>query len=107
MTRSTPRLAKLTPPILPAVLTRARLFRVLDRARTRPLTWITAPAGFGKTTLVASYLKARRRPVCWYRLDEGAADPATYARCKTELARWAGRSASVELQALAQTIRSR
>jgi len=63
---------------LPAVLTRARLFRVLDRARTRPLTWITAPAGFGKTTLVASYLKARRRPVCWYRLDGGDADPSTF-----------------------------
>ena len=78
MNRSTSRLAKLTPPTLPVVLTRARLFRVLDRTRTRPLTWIAAPAGFGKTTLVASYLKARRRPVCWYRLDEGDADPATF-----------------------------
>ncbi len=78
MTRSTQRLGKLTPPILPVVLTRAKLFRVLDRARTRPLTWITAPAGFGKTTLVASYLRARRRPVCWYRLDEGDADPSTF-----------------------------
>lgn len=78
MTQLKSRLAKLTPPTLPVVLTRARLFRVLDRARTRPLTWIAAPAGFGKTTLVASYLKARRRPVCWYRLDEGDADPATF-----------------------------
>ena len=78
MTQPKSRLAKLTPPTLPVVLTRARLFRVLDRARTRPLTWIAAPAGFGKTTLVASYLKARRRPVCWYRLDEGDADPATF-----------------------------
>lgn len=78
MTQPKSRLAKLTPPTLPVVLTRSRLFRVLDQARTRPLTWITAPAGFGKTTLVASYLKARRRPVCWYRLDEGDADPATF-----------------------------
>ncbi len=78
MTQPRSRLAKLTPPILPVVLPRPRLFRVLDRARTRPLTWITAPAGFGKTTLVASYLKVRRRPVCWYRLDEGDADPATF-----------------------------
>lgn len=78
MTQPKSRLAKLTPPTLPVVLTRPRLFRVLDHARTRPLTWITAPAGFGKTTLVASYLKARRRPVCWYRLDEGDADPATF-----------------------------
>ena len=36
MTQPKSRLAKLTPPTLPVVLTRARLFRVLDRARTCP-----------------------------------------------------------------------
>lgn len=78
MTQLKSRLAKLTPPTLPVVITRPRLFRDLDHARTRPLTWITAPVGSGKTTLVASYLKARRLPLCWYRLDEGDADPSTF-----------------------------
>ena len=32
---------------------------------------------------------------------------AYYGRCRTELARWVGRSVSAELQALARTIRSR
>ncbi|MBI4001473.1 MAG: AAA family ATPase, partial [Nitrospira defluvii] len=73
-----PQLAKLTPPTLPLVLNRKRLFRVLDKSRKRPLTWITAPPGAGKTTLVASYLKARRLPVLWYRLDESDADPSTF-----------------------------
>ncbi|MBI4000704.1 MAG: hypothetical protein HY348_02845 [Nitrospira defluvii] len=71
-------LAKLTPPTLPVVLKRLQLFRLLDKSRTRPLTWITALPGAGKTTLVASYLKARRLPVCWYRLDESDADPSSF-----------------------------
>ena len=72
------RLAKLTPPILPVVLKRARLFRLLDKSRKRPLTWITALPGAGKSTLVASYIKARRLPVLWYRLDESDADPSSF-----------------------------
>ena len=71
-------LAKLTPPTLPVVLNRPRLFQLLDRARRRPVTWIAAPAGLGKTTLVASYLKTRRLPVLWYRLDESDADPSSF-----------------------------
>ena len=77
-TRKAIGLAKLTPPSLPVVLKRPRLFRLLDKARARPVTWIAAPAGSGKTTLVASYLKARRLPVLWYRLDETDADPSSF-----------------------------
>src|SRR5262245_45941077 len=55
------RLAKLTAPALPRVLERTRLFRSLDRAIRNPITWIVGPPGAGKTTPVASYLKARRR----------------------------------------------
>lgn len=70
--------AKIAPPRLPKVYVRTRLFRELDRALKHPVVWITAPAGYGKTTLVASYLKARKRPTLWYQLDEGDADIATY-----------------------------
>ena len=71
-------LAKLTPPSMPRVVERSRLFRQLDRTTKAPLTWIAAPPGAGKTTLLASYLKKRRRPVLWYRLDAGDADPAAF-----------------------------
>ena len=77
MTRRKQSLAKLTPPILPRVIERTRLFRLLDRATTAPLTWIAAPPGAGKTTLLTSYLQKRARTVLWYRLDAGDADPAT------------------------------
>ena len=71
-------LAKLTWPRLPAVLLRPRLFRLLDRARRQPVVWITAPPGYGKSTLVASYLKTRKLKTLWYQVDEGDADVATF-----------------------------
>lgn len=70
--------AKLTPPRLPKVVERTRLYRLLDRARHRPAVWITAPPGYGKTTLVASYLKARKLKTLWYQVDDGDADVATF-----------------------------
>jgi len=71
-------LAKLNPPRLPAIVERPRLYRSLDRARKRPVIWINAPPGFGKTTLVASYLRARKIRPLWYQVDEGDRDLATF-----------------------------
>ena len=58
-------LAKLTRPKLYGALPRPRLFALLDEAATRPIVWVCAAPGAGKTTLVASYLEARRRPHPW------------------------------------------
>lgn len=71
------RLAKLTPPRLPTILNRGRLYDQLDRSTGASLTWIAAPPGAGKTTLVASYLHTRGHEVLWYRLDAGDTDPST------------------------------
>jgi ATP/maltotriose-dependent transcriptional regulator MalT len=59
-------------------LVRPRLVRRLDLARKKPVTWVWAPPGAGKTTLVASYLAARRTRGLWYKVDEGDADVATF-----------------------------
>lgn len=58
MMADTPLLAtKLCPPAIEHdLLERPRLLRLLDDARHHPLTLIAAPAGFGKTTLAASWL---------------------------------------------------
>ncbi len=71
-------LAKITRPRLHDVLLRRRLFHLLDDGRTSRMTWVSGPAGSGKTTLVASWLDARKLPCLWYHLDEGDSDIATF-----------------------------
>jgi LuxR family transcriptional regulator, maltose regulon positive regulatory protein len=71
-------LSKITAPRLSGAHRNERLFKLLDEARARPAVWVHGPPGAGKTTLVASYLKARGLRPLWYRLDEGDADLATF-----------------------------
>jgi ATP/maltotriose-dependent transcriptional regulator MalT/DNA-binding SARP family transcriptional activator len=71
-------LAKTTRPSQAETLVRPRLVRRLDFARKKPVTWVWAPPGAGKTTLVASYLAARKTRGLWYQIDEGDADVATF-----------------------------
>jgi LuxR family maltose regulon positive regulatory protein len=71
-------LAKTTRPTLSGTVARPRLFRRLDRARQRPVTWVWGPPGAGKTTLVATYLAARRHRAIWYQVDGGDGDVATF-----------------------------
>jgi len=73
-----PALAKLTRPKLYDALPRPRLFASLDHAAKRPIVWLSGAPGAGKTTLVASWLEARRRRHLWYQLDAGDADTATF-----------------------------
>jgi two-component SAPR family response regulator len=44
----------------------------------RPAIWVASPAGSGKTTLVSSYLQARKIPCLWYQTDSGDSDIATF-----------------------------
>ncbi len=78
MAARTPALAKLTRPKLYDALPRPRLFALLDEAAKRPIVWLCAPPGAGKSTLVASWLEARALRHIWYQVDIGDADPATY-----------------------------
>src|SRR5262245_37239854 len=71
-------LAKTTRPSQAEILVRTRLVQRLDFARKKPVTWVWAPPGAGKTTLVASYIAARKTRGLWYQLDEGDADVATF-----------------------------
>jgi len=69
---------KLTPPKVDRAVPRTRLFQLLDSARENPVIWVSAPAGSGKTTLVASYLKQRKIKPLWYQFDVRDADPAAF-----------------------------
>jgi LuxR family transcriptional regulator, maltose regulon positive regulatory protein len=70
--------AKFTPPATEGLIPRPRLFRLLDEACSRPVTWITGPPGTGKTMLIAGYVKTLDLPLIWYRLDEADSDPAAF-----------------------------
>jgi len=57
---------------------RSRLIDRLNKALRGRLTLISAPAGFGKTTLVSQWITGNNRPVAWYSLDDGDNDPARF-----------------------------
>ena len=71
-------MGKVNRPAVTEVLPRKRLFDRLDLLRKRPVIWVNGPPGCGKTTLVSSYLDARKFPCLWYQVDAGDADPATF-----------------------------
>ncbi len=85
------------PPVRPELVSRPRLIEQLDAAlvldplslgqRTRgdkyrgldrKLTLISAPAGYGKTTLLSEWSAGCGRHVAWLSLDEGDNDPARF-----------------------------
>jgi ATP/maltotriose-dependent transcriptional regulator MalT/DNA-binding SARP family transcriptional activator len=72
-------LPKLTPPRVGKIYPRERLFNLLDRLREdHRVVWISAPGGAGKTSLVASWLQARKLPTLWYQVDAGDGDIASF-----------------------------
>lgn len=71
-------IAKISRPRLGEICMRERLFHLLDLAEQRPVTWVVAPPGAGKTTLVASWLDVRKLPGLWYQVDQRDNDIAAF-----------------------------
>jgi LuxR family maltose regulon positive regulatory protein len=64
----------------PNLVARPRLIAKLEREAGRKLTLISAPAGFGKTTLLGEWVAGRsdERSVAWVSVDEADNDPARF-----------------------------
>jgi len=62
----------------PEIVPRPRLVGRLNEGLHRRLTLISAPAGFGKTTLLSEWLAGCDRPAAWLSLDEGDNDAARF-----------------------------
>src|SRR5271170_7117748 len=73
-----PPLAKITMPLIRKCFLRERVFQRFDELADCPLIWLSAPAGYGKTTVVSSYLDVRERPTVWYQCDQGDDDIASF-----------------------------
>lgn len=68
------------PPPPPQVVVRTRLIERLDEGLSQgsKLLLISAPAGFGKTTLVSEWIASSERPAAWLSLDEKDREPARF-----------------------------
>jgi LuxR family transcriptional regulator, maltose regulon positive regulatory protein len=64
----------------PGFVARPRLAGMLDEGLARQLILVCAPAGFGKTALLADWARRGDRPVAWLSLDAGDNDPARFWR---------------------------
>ena len=62
----------------PGAVARSRLYERLDEGVRRDLTVVSAPAGFGKTTLLADWSRQSGLPVAWVSLDERDDDPIRF-----------------------------
>jgi LuxR family maltose regulon positive regulatory protein len=72
-------MSRFSPPGLPArLVVRERLFSTLDAAFSRPLTLLSASAGWGKTTLLSAWAREYSQTVAWLSLDALDNDPRRF-----------------------------
>jgi len=64
----------------PGFVPRRRLVEALGEGLARGRVLVCAPAGFGKTVLLADWARGGGRPVAWLGLDGGDSDPARFWR---------------------------
>jgi LuxR family maltose regulon positive regulatory protein len=64
------------PPRRANLVERSRLTALLDQGTRRPVTLLSAPAGFGKTTLLAEWARGCGLPVAWLSLEGADSDRA-------------------------------
>src|ERR1700733_10345081 len=64
----------------PGFVPRPRLVQALSEGLARGRGLVCAPAGFGKTSLLADWARSGGRPGAWLGLDAGDNDPARFWR---------------------------
>ncbi|MBO0813863.1 MAG: hypothetical protein J2P30_01720 [Actinobacteria bacterium] len=68
------------PPLQAGFVPRPRLVARLGEGLERGLVLVCAPAGFGKTSLLADWARSGQRLIAWLSLDAGDNDPARFWR---------------------------
>ncbi len=66
------------PPVRSELVSRQHLIDRLNSGLSGKLTLISAPAGFGKTTLISEWISQSDIPFCWISLDENDNDPGRF-----------------------------
>ena len=96
----------LVPRTRPDLLPRPRLLDWLDSNADKRLTLLSAPAGYGKTTLLADYINASSRPFAWYQLDAQDSDPTVFLTYLIEALRSMKRAPETLTRAVGQASQS-
>ena len=71
------------PPVRPTLIPRPRLYDRLAPTNANRMVLISAPPGYGKTTLISSWLAENKCPACWLSLDESDNDPVRFLQYLT------------------------
>jgi LuxR family maltose regulon positive regulatory protein len=66
------------PPPRSSLIARPRLTERLSHGQNKSLTLISAPAGFGKTTLLSEWLTQTQQSIAWLSLDDGDDDSTRF-----------------------------
>lgn len=96
----------LAPRPRPDLLPRPRLLDWLESNTDKRLTLLSAPAGYGKTTLLADFINASHRPFAWYTLDAQDSDPTVFLTYLIESLRSMKRAPESLTRAIGQTAQS-
>jgi LuxR family maltose regulon positive regulatory protein len=68
----------MAPRLVSMVIPRGELMERLDAGLAKKLTLVSAPTGYGKTTLVNHWIEVRKIPSAWLTLDEYDNDPVRF-----------------------------
>lgn len=90
----------LPPPAGAGQVARDQIVELLLAGLDRKCTLISAPPGFGKTSLAAELVRRSGRPTAWLSLDRGDSDPARFGGYLVE-AIWASRCCRIRSSARA------
>ncbi|MCA2001772.1 MAG: winged helix-turn-helix domain-containing protein [Chloroflexi bacterium] len=93
----------LVPRPRPDFLPRPRLLDWLESNAGKRLTLLSAPAGYGKTTLLADFINASSLPFAWYTLDSQDSDPTVFLTYLIEALRCMKRAPESLMRAIGQT----
>ncbi len=104
----------LVPRPRPELLPRPRLLEWLNFNADKRLTLLSAPAGYGKTTLLADFINAstlpfdaaQGKPFAWYTLDAQDSDPTVFLTYLIEALRSMKRAPESLTRAIGQTAQS-
>jgi LuxR family maltose regulon positive regulatory protein len=96
----------LVPRSRPDLLPRPRLLDWLEANSDKRLILLSAPAGYGKTTLLVDFINASHRPFAWYQFDAQDSDPTVFLTYLIESLRSMKQAPETLTHAIGQTAQS-